>query len=186
METTFDTKDGRRLPWGVWHRVGRVEIMPYPRSSWRIRLAGDTSKGKVVKKRTLASFTALEMALYTGEEPTGYAVFAFGPEALEAVPHVIPWFVIIWPDQYDDAADTGYGWEGEASSRDEAVRLACKECEKINEWEPDAVDPETVKVIEAQPDFLKIALNEFNAGAIVSEETRYALYVAGLAPKPES
>lgn len=72
------------------------------------------------------------------------------------------WAVLIWPDWYDDPDDTGYYWVGDAASEAEAVAHACANCDidaghtdddphLAGVYEP--TDPETVKVIEAGPDY---------------------------------
>lgn len=55
--------------------------------------------------------------------------------AMVAAP-VTRWAVIIWPEWYDDADDTGYGWEGEAKDEADAVAQACRECDADNGHAP--------------------------------------------------
>lgn len=47
-----------------------------------------------------------------------------------------PWFVCLSPDFYDDPDDTGYYWEGVASTSDQAVSLALAAC-----WDENDLDP---------------------------------------------
>lgn len=45
------------------------------------------------------------------------------------------WEVVIYPDEYDDPSDVGYGDTVEARSEDRAVAKVCRGCEADNGWE---------------------------------------------------
>ncbi len=50
------------------------------------------------------------------------------PSEAKEVKMRLPWFVTVSPEFYDDACDTGYGWEGWATDQDDAVAQALEEC----------------------------------------------------------
>ena len=62
------------------------------------------------------------------------------------------WYVLINPEQYSDDNDCGYGWTGEADNEMDAIRLACRSCEEVNDWEVGEVDELEVNVAESGPD----------------------------------
>lgn len=74
-------------------------------------------------------------------------------ETPAAAPVATPWAVLIWPDWFDHKEDTGYSWCGLAVDQADAVRQACAECDDTNGHDDDPTDPETVKVIDAGPDY---------------------------------
>jgi hypothetical protein len=65
------------------------------------------------------------------------------------------------PEYYDDAADTGFKWEGWTNGEDDAVRQALESCHLINDREPgdreDDVDPDRAIVHVAEIDFRRFA-----------------------------
>lgn len=75
---------------------------------------------------------------------------------------LLPWFVCVSPEYYDDDDDTGFNWEGMAYSHDDAVRRALIDCHLQNKrairWgdefegniDPDGSD---ITVHVAEPDF---------------------------------
>jgi hypothetical protein len=73
----------------------------------------------------------------------------------------LPWFVVVSPEFYDDAHDTGYGWEGWATNIDDAVAQALAQCHRDNDRDPenpeDDIDPENAKVHFAEIDFRRLA-----------------------------
>lgn len=73
----------------------------------------------------------------------------------------LPWFVKVSPEFYDDAYDTGYGWEGWAADGNDAVAQALKECHLINDRDPedgkDDLDQGRAKVHVAEIDFRRFA-----------------------------
>ena len=73
----------------------------------------------------------------------------------------LPWFVKVSPEFYDDACDTGYGWEGWAFNADDALVQALDECHLDNDREPEQhdedVDPARAKVHVAEIDFRQFA-----------------------------
>jgi hypothetical protein len=73
----------------------------------------------------------------------------------------LPWFVAVSPKYYNDAADTGFGWEGWAAGGGDAIRQALEECHVVNDRDPetwdDDVDPDRAKVHVAEIDFRRFA-----------------------------
>ena len=73
----------------------------------------------------------------------------------------LPWFVAVSPKYYNDAADTGFGWEGWAAGDGDAIRQALEECHVVNDREPetwdDDVDSDQAKVHVAEIDFRRFA-----------------------------
>lgn len=74
---------------------------------------------------------------------------------------LLPWFVKVSPEFYDDACDTGFGWEGWAVDSDDAIRQALEDCSLTNDrdrdsWDDD-VDPAGAKVHVAEIDFRQFA-----------------------------
>lgn len=82
------------------------------------------------------------------------------PDATPTKP-LLPWFVKVSPEFYDDACDTGFGWEGWAVDSDDAIRQALEDCSLTNDREPDNweddVDPNRAKVHVAEIDFRQFA-----------------------------
>jgi len=75
----YKQKDGTVLPYGEWHKVSdKISIMP-KKTTYYIRF---DPTGEIVKPAGPAGKDALMMALYYNKEPTGYAVFCFGGEAM--------------------------------------------------------------------------------------------------------
>lgn len=102
-------------------------------------------------------------------------------------PALSPWRVIIDPPLYDDACDVGYAWGGLAANYDDAVRIACRECEILNEWEGDnLLDPDDINVIDAEPDY-RVILESFRLavgvalGSVPVATTAHQLLTAALA-----
>jgi hypothetical protein len=73
----------------------------------------------------------------------------------------LPWFVNVSPYYYEDAADTGFGWEGWAVDEVEAIRQALRDCHAVNDREPeteeDDIDPAQAIVHVAEIDFRRLA-----------------------------
>jgi hypothetical protein len=73
----------------------------------------------------------------------------------------LPWFVNVSPYYYDDAADTGFGWEGWALDEVDAIRQALRDCHAVNDREPetkdDDIDPAQAIVHVAEIDFRRLA-----------------------------
>ena len=76
----------------------------------------------------------------------------------------LPWIVVILPDDYDDDCDTGYGWGGLANNETDAVAKACRRCDADNNFE-EPIDPETVTIVSAEPDFQALAMETYTAWA---------------------
>lgn len=68
-----------------------------------------------------------------------------------------PWTVIIYPDFYDDDADHGYCWAGFATSAEDAVEQATRECEATNEMDEGELDAETMDSSDCGPCWRMIA-----------------------------
>lgn len=83
------------------------------------------------------------------------------PREAEETQSLLPWFVKVSPEFYDDACDVGYGWEGWATDADDAVTQALEECHTDNDREPDwydeDVDRKRAKVHVAEIDFRRFA-----------------------------
>jgi hypothetical protein len=83
------------------------------------------------------------------------------PDGVTQATPPLPWYVHVSPYYYDDAADTGFGWEGWAVDEEHAVRQALKDCFVVNDREPeteeDDTDPEQAKVHIAEIDFRRLA-----------------------------
>jgi len=83
------------------------------------------------------------------------------PSEAKEVKMRLPWFVTVSPEFYDDACDTGYGWEGWATDEDDAVAQALEECHLINDRDAedreDDLDPERAKLHVAEIDFRRFA-----------------------------
>jgi len=83
------------------------------------------------------------------------------PRDGEATKTLLPWFVKVSPEFYDDARDVGYGWEGWAEDSDDAVAQALEECHLDNDRDPkfhdEDVDPRRAKVHVAEIDFRRLA-----------------------------
>ena len=81
-------------------------------------------------------------------------------DATSAKP-LLPWFVKVSPEFYDDSCDTGFGWEGWAIDEDDAVRQALEACCLTNDREPETwegdVDPDEARVHVAEIDFRQFA-----------------------------
>lgn len=81
-------------------------------------------------------------------------------DAIAARPR-LPWFVKVSPEFYDDASDTGYGWEGWTVDADDAIRLALEQCHFDNDREADQFAADTdlarAKVHVAEIDFRRLA-----------------------------
>jgi hypothetical protein len=86
---------------------------------------------------------------------------ALKPREAEEAQSLLPWFVKVSPEFYDDACDVGYGWEGWATDADDAVTQALKECHLDNDRDPDwydeDVDRKRAKVHVAEIDFRRFA-----------------------------
>lgn len=85
-------------------------------------------------------------------------------------PVTFPWSVIINPDWYDDPADTGFAWSGEASGYEDAVNKALAECWSTNGRDDPAptYDPRTdyqagFQVFDADIDFRELAADFIRA-----------------------
>jgi hypothetical protein len=69
--------------------------------------------------------------------------------------------VKVSPKFFDDAADTGFGWEGWATDDGDAIRQTLQDCHVINDREPydhlDDIDPKAAKVHVAEIDFRRFA-----------------------------
>ena len=65
------------------------------------------------------------------------------------------------PDYYDDAADTGFSWEGWAFNEDDAILRALEDCHVVNARDPedreDDIDTGRAKVHVAEIDFRRFA-----------------------------
>jgi len=86
---------------------------------------------------------------------------ADGSNQLAETQGLLPWFVKVSPEFYDDACDVGYGWEGWASGAEDAIAQALEECHLDNDRNPDwhekDVDPKRAKVHVAEIDFRRFA-----------------------------
>jgi hypothetical protein len=73
----------------------------------------------------------------------------------------LPWYVCVSPCYYDDAADTGFGWEGWAVDDDDAILQALEDCRIVNQRDPedreDDLDTCRAKVHVAEIDFRRFA-----------------------------
>jgi hypothetical protein len=73
----------------------------------------------------------------------------------------LPWYVCLSPEFYDDAADTGFGWEGWATDEDDAITQALEACHAINDREAyqhaEDLDRDAAKVHVAEIDFRRYA-----------------------------
>ena len=83
------------------------------------------------------------------------------PNEAKEVKVRLPWFVTVSPEFYDDAYDTGYGWEGWATDQDDALTQALEECHLDNDRDPEDrerdLDPERARVHAAEIDFRRFA-----------------------------
>ena len=74
---------------------------------------------------------------------------------------LLPWYVKVSPEFYDDDGDVGFGWEGLARDDLDAVRQALEECHHINDREAEDhdedVDLDRAKVHVAEIDFRRFA-----------------------------
>jgi len=73
----------------------------------------------------------------------------------------LPWYVCVSPEFYDDAADTGFGWEGLATDEDDAIAQALESCHVVNDRDTyqyaEDVDRDAAKVHVAEIDFRRFA-----------------------------
>ncbi|MDQ2859629.1 MAG: hypothetical protein M3T55_02665 [Pseudomonadota bacterium] len=73
----------------------------------------------------------------------------------------LPWFVKVSPKFYDDAFDTGYGWEGWARDEHDALAQALEECRLDNDRDPEDreadLNPQGARVHVAEIDFRRLA-----------------------------
>lgn len=74
---------------------------------------------------------------------------------------LLPWYVCVSPEYYDDDADTGFGWEGWAVDEEDAIHQALEKCHLINDRDgedrEDDLDRGRAKVHVAEIDFRRFA-----------------------------
>lgn len=68
-----------------------------------------------------------------------------------------PWTVIIYPDFYDDDDDHGYCWGGFATSDEDAIEQATRECEATNDMEEGELDADEMASSDCGPNWRTIA-----------------------------
>ena len=83
---------------------------------------------------------------------------------MTTTPTTFPWSVLINPDWYDDPADTGFAWSGEASGYEDAVNQALAACWSDNDrddsaptYDPDLPAQDGFTVFSADIDFRELA-----------------------------
>jgi hypothetical protein len=83
------------------------------------------------------------------------------PREAEEAQSLLPWFVKVSPEYYDDDRDTGYGWECWAADADDAVVQTLEQCRLCNDRDPEDrgedLDPERARVHVVEIDFSRFA-----------------------------
>lgn len=114
---------------------------------------GDFASGLVGQTEGEADDWRRGLGSLDDADPYDIIAYRISGEAPADERPVKPWFLIIDPPQYDDSEDAGYAWGGEAPDEDTALRFACVQCEIDNGWAEASINPASVKVIEAGPNW---------------------------------
>lgn len=143
----------RTHPWIFWHGGNKPPVPPgtlldlkYRSGQFVVGLVGpqDVTAGDWEHRHPRQTSSA---------DPFDIVAYRLRGEAPEDLRPTSPWRIVIWPEQYTDSGDRGYGWAGEAADEAQAIRFACEACEVDNGWDEATLDPLSVKVIDADPDW---------------------------------